>query len=58
MISSITTTGTLILIAFGFIIFKIQVPQGMLISVSLMPIGVVFFLIWYILYVLIGYRRS
>lgn len=58
MISSITTTGTLILIAFGFIIFKIQVPQGILISVGLMPVGVVFFLVWYILYALIGYRRS
>lgn len=58
MISSITTTGTLILFAFGFVIFKIQVPQGILASFSVMPIGVVFFLVWYILYALIGYRRK
>lgn len=56
MISSITTTGTLILIAFGLMIFKVRIPQGILVTVSLMPIGVVFLLVWYILYALIGYR--
>ena len=56
IISSITTTGILILLAFAFIIFKIKIPQEIIIFSDLIPVGVVFLLVWYILYLLIGYN--
>lgn len=58
MVSSVTTTGTLILIVFGLMIFKVKVPQEILATVKVAPMLVVFLLLWYILYVLIGYRKK
>lgn len=58
MVSSVITTGVLILIAFAFLFFRIKVPREVLMAVNIAPIGVAFFIVWYILYVLIGYRKK
>lgn len=58
MVSTTITTGVLILIVFAFIIFKVKVPQEVLMAVKIAPIGLAFFIVWYILYALIGYRKK
>lgn len=57
VISSVTTTGILILITFFLIIFKIPIPNGILISAQLLPMIIPFIIIWYIVYALIGYKK-
>lgn len=57
IISSIISTGILILVAFVFFIFNIKISATWIGVVNIVPLAVPFFIVWYIVYALIGYKN-
>lgn len=58
IISSIISTGILILVAFAFLIFNIKISATWIGVVNIVPLAVPFFIVWYIVYALIGYKNK
>lgn len=58
IIETTTTTGTLILVLFALCLLRIKLPNTILGTIATLPLAILFLLIWYVTYLLVGYRKG
>lgn len=57
IIETTTTTGVLILALFALCLLRIKLPNAVLGTIAALPLAILFLLIWYVAYLLVGYRK-